>query len=271
MRNENVVVFPTGRPMPRLTNDRGRVATMARKLASALRRRQSVSGRQPLSIELRDLTGVADETVDMLSALARSRVLTPATAARLAMRHAFEIGRPWSEAAGAHDARPHGQRFIFAGDVFGRFAIRIEDRASCAWVARSGFADLDLLCGLCPPESGTLQLVHSLDPNGRPTIDVSMARLRLDDQRRADHGQDPSEKRQVVWVGGLPLSAQRRALAVAGIEDALRHGGTQVRTAAPWSCNFPAGEVERAREARRHLFLIGIACPGLVGTTGGTR
>ena len=198
MRNENVVVFPTGRPMPRLTNDRGRVATMARKLASALRRRQSVSGRQPLSIELRDLTGVADETVDMLSALARSRVLTPATAARLAMRHAFEIGRPWSEAAGAHDARPHGQRFIFAGDVFGRFAIRIEDRASCAWVARSGFADLDLLCGLCPPESGTLQLVHSLDPNGRPTIDVSMARLRLDDQRRADHGQDPSEKRQVA-------------------------------------------------------------------------
>ncbi len=49
MRNENVVVFPTGRPMPRLTNDRGRVATMARKLASALRRR-SVRIRAPASL-----------------------------------------------------------------------------------------------------------------------------------------------------------------------------------------------------------------------------
>jgi hypothetical protein len=271
MRNENVVEFPTGRPIKRPAKARKMVAIMVRKLAAGVRLRQPGPGRQPISVQLRDLTGVADETVDTLASLAGSRVLTPATAARLALRHAFEIGRPYSEAAGAHEARTHGHRLVLAGDVFGSFAIRIEDRASGAWVARSRFSDLDLLSGLCPAGSVSLHLMTGPDAGDPPVIDVRAPRARRVDPAHSADGSDRIKERQLLIVGGLPSSTRRRAAVVAGIEDALRRGGMRVRTSNASSRIATAGAEEWAREARRHLVLIEIACPGLVGASGGTR
>lgn len=186
------------------------------------------------------------------------------------MRHAAEIGAASPLATGPMETRVQGHRLVCAGDAYGRFALRIEDRASRAWIARSRFVDRDLLHRLCPSGSGSLQLLHSLDSNGQPTIDVSMARHRCGAPGRTGDGSGSSEERQILIVGGLPRSTALRALVVAEIEDALRRGGMRVRTAAPFSRNAVAGE-ERAMEAHRHLALIAIACPGLVRVSGETK
>lgn len=271
MRNENVVEFPTGRSMSRPTRGRKTVALLARKLVAGARLLRLEQKCRPLPIELRDLTGVADQTVDVLTALARSRVLTPASAARLAMRHAIEIGRFPSRIAGACETCRRCHRLMLAGDVFGRSAFRIEDPTGDAWVARGTSAGLDLLFEVCPGGSGSFYLLLTPDPEAPPTIDLRKPRNWRADLARLAHGSERSVERQILVVGGLPRSNRHRVAIIAGIEDALLRGGMGFRVDHSSHSVGIATACERALQARRHLSLIQIAFPGLVALHGGTR
>ncbi len=88
-----IIEFPTGARRSVIGVDaRGVVARIAESLSKRLRAAGSgLAAPAPLSIRLDDLSGVADTTIARLSNLAHVGALTPASAARLALRHADEV------------------------------------------------------------------------------------------------------------------------------------------------------------------------------------
>lgn len=270
MRNGDVVEFPTGRRLPYRAHSRQSVAALARRLAVGVRIEPRAGfEHEPLPVELRDLTGVSDRTVDTLSALAEGRFLTPASAARLAMRHAREIGHSLDGSAGTFEATPYSHHLVLAGDVFGRFAIRIENRTDDAWVGYATLADLNLLSEVCPTSCDAVCLVPDPGTKTRPTVALRKPRDWRADLARLSAGTDRVDERPVLVVGNLAGSGRSRAAAIAGIEDGLRRGGMRVRSARCSAGGGIATEAERERHSRPHLVLIEIACPGLVDVLGG--
>lgn len=271
MRNENIVEFPTGRLLTRSAKGRTTVAALARKLWAGSRIRQIDLEGGPLQIELRDLTGVSDRTVKLLSALAADGILTSASAARLAMRHALEAGRVTSGTVVADQACRHTHRLVLAGDMFSRCAFRIVERTGEAWVACATFAALDLLSRVCPSGGAPICLVPGLDGQAQPSVVLRRPRdWRIDLAHLAD-GADRAAEQHVLVVGGLPRSGRNRAVIIAGIKDGLRRSGLRVRCGRSFTASEIATADERERHARRHLVLIEIAFPGLVQGLGATR
>jgi hypothetical protein len=160
---------------------------------------------------------------------------------------------------------------VLAGDVFGQFAFRIEDQTDGAWVAYATLADLGLLSEVCPTGGRALCLVPDLGTERRPTIILRRPRDWRKDLTRLSAAADRAAERPVLVVGGLAGTGRSRSVAIAGIEDGLRRGGTRIRSTR-WSArDGTSTAVERERRARRHLVLIEIAFPGLVDVRGDTQ
>lgn len=271
MRKENVVEFPTGQPVLRTAGNRRPVALLVRKLAAGARIRDLEPGHRHLAMELCDLAGVSDQTVEVLTALAQSGVVTPASAARLAMRHASEIGSLPCGTAIACEACDHGHHLALAGVVSGRFAVRIEDRTTGAWVARGTFAGLEFLLDVCPKGRGSFYLLPEFDAAARNSVVLRKPRDWRSDltclvQRIGFRGD-----RQILIVGGVPRSGQERAAVIGGIADGLRRSGMLVRTKCPTPRVGIVSPNVGERRARGHLVLIETAFPGLVVSGGGTK
>ncbi|WP_331327471.1 hypothetical protein [Methylobacterium fujisawaense] len=270
MRNENIVEFPSGRLLVRPRTRSQTVAALVKRIASRGGPYPIPKKRHPLIVALDDLTGVSDVTVDLLTSLAEDRVLSPASAARLAMRHAHEVGPPRHRAAGNPQALTYSHHLMLAGDLFGRFALRIEERASGAWVACATFATLDLLSEVCPMDGTPFCILPGIEGQSPPSIIVRMPRnWRIELASRAT-GTDRAAERHVLVVGGLPDTGRRRATIVAGVRDGLRRRGFRVQPR--HSSSFaPETPNERNRQAYRYLVLIEIAFPGLIRVLGDKR
>jgi hypothetical protein len=268
MPNENVVEFPTGRLLASSANDRDTVAILVRKLAAGARLSPRPSPGPPISIDLRDLTGICDPTIDRLAALAGAKALTPASAARLAMRHAQETGSASyrTHREGTSYSRRH--ELLIAGDAFDRFAFRVEDRSDGAWVAVAALVDLRLLFSVCQGGGQPFYLVAGLDAKARPITILRRPRDWRTDLTRLAATIEENSQRHVLVVGGLPQGSLGRAIVIAGIEDGLERRGMRVRSGRTSARASIATGDERERQARRHLILIEIALPGLVDVQG---
>lgn len=269
MRKGNIFEFPTGRRLCQSVGDGRSVAVLARKLSSGARLRTFGPIHDVLSIDISDLTGISDDTIDRLRALAAHRVLTPSSVVRLALRHASEIGRfrPWPPQA----ARPFRSNydFILAGDVFESFACRIEDRLGGAWVARGTLEDRALLFEICPPDGCPLYIAHGMDADTGPRTFLRKPRNWRSDLSRMAEGAEGMRDWHVLIVGGLPTDGQKRATVIGGIADGLRRGGAGVRIVKAADRSEFDTEAGRLRDARSHLNLIEIAYPGLVDVPAG--
>lgn len=267
MHQADLIEFPSGRRLPRSAYGRRTVAALAKALSVGGFRRPS-SAHRPLHISLEELAGLSDRTIDMLADLAERRVLTPVSAARLAMRHAHELGGRRSTAQSESAAARHSHHLALVGDPFDRAAFRMEDRTNGSWVACATLATLDLLYEVCPTGIGPVSLV--LGPEGRPQPAVALRRSRdwCGDLARLADRAGRSADRPVLVLGGLPGPGRDRALVLAGIEDGLRRGGLNIRARTGRSRVEMGTALERADRARRHLVLIEIVFPGLVGMQG---
>ena len=270
MRNENIVEFPSGRLLVRPLTRCQTVAALVKRIASRGGPRPDARKRPPLTLALDDLTGVSDATVDLLTSLAEERVLSPASAARLAMRHAHEVGQPRYGSVGTPQALTYSHHLKLAGDLFGRFAFRIEERTSGAWVACATFATLDLLSEVCPMGGMPFCILPGLEGQSPPSIIVRLPRNWRIELASRTAGTDRAAERHVLVVGGLPDSGRRRATIVAGVRDGLRRSGFRVQPRQSSSCVSETPK-ERNRLAYRHLVLIEMAFPGLIRVLGEKR
>ena len=111
MRNGNIVEFPSGRLLVRPLTRCQTVAALVKRIATRSGLRPTARKRHPLTVALEDLTGVSDATINLLTSLAEGRVLSPASAARLAMRHTHEIG---NRATDRPELRRHSRTAIIS-------------------------------------------------------------------------------------------------------------------------------------------------------------
>ncbi len=151
-----------------------------------------------------------------------------------------------------------------SGDVFDRFAYRIEDHLSEAWVSWGTLEDRALLREVCPRGSRPLYIAHGSDAETGPRTLLRKHRDWWRDLCRLAEGTQGAGGWHVIVVGGLPADRRMRASIIGGIEDGLRRSGADDRFAKN-SLQFIVGtETCRLEHARRHLTLIEIAFPGLV-------
>ncbi len=265
MQNGNIVEFPSGRLLVRPRRRCQTVAALVERIASRNGVRPPARKHHPLTIALDDLTGISDATINLLTSLAEDRVLSPGSAARLAMRHAREVGPHGS--AGTLQSLAYSHHLVLAGNLFGRFAFRVEERAGGAWVACATFATLDLLYEVCPRGGMPFCILPGQEGQSPPSVIVRKPRdWRIELANQAADS-DRSAEQHVLVVGGLPDSGRRRAMIVAGVRDGLRRGGFRVQPR--HSSSFaPETPNERNRQAYRHLVLIEIAFPGLIRVLG---
>lgn len=262
-----VLEFPSGRRRSIGTSGTLRsVASIAESLSTQLRDTEAgVSSLVPLAIRLDELSGLVDPTITRLGVLARTGLLTPASAARLALRHADEVcGRDAGQAF-LRLRRP-GQLQIettLVGDVFGGFALGY--RRGDEWVGVASTRSVDRLHELCPPEPGPACLLVCCDAARRTTVRL----LSPIDWRRRLAGLNAIGRQgfdgHVVVVGGLAPRGGRRRAILAGIERGLRRGGAfrpvgsdrrRGPTRQPTNCE--------TRAVANLLMLIELAFPGLV-------
>ncbi len=267
MHNADLIEFPTGRLLPQSDFEGRTVAALAAALSAGGSRRPD-SGRRPLQLSLQDLTGLSDRTIERLSDLAERRVLSPPSAARLAMRHTHELSGRNPTASSGHATGRHSHQLALVGDPFHRAAFRLLDRTDGAWVACATLASLDLLYEVCPTGIGPVSLI--LAPEGQPQAAVTFRTFRdwCSDLACLADSMGRHADRHVLVLGGLPRSGRDRALVLGGIEDGLRCGGMNVRAAVSSSHRETGTAVERANRARRHLVLMEFVFPGLVGMEG---
>jgi len=268
-----ILEFPTGRS---IDASRARAPeTVARLVRTFSGRTRAVVGRmsQPLPIELVALAGIDDETVKGLAALAAEGVLTAATAARLALRHAAET----FQAAHRSGRRGTEGRYpelttTLAGDVFGDFAFRL--RRYDRWLGFANLPAIPYLYEICPPDRNSLCLLIGSDAARRNVVRVSSPqdwRTRLADLHSKA---DERSEHHVLLIGGLPpAGAERRS-----ILDQLYRGLTaagSIAVARNNSKSAPADRRCRSGPGIEVLMLIEIAMPGLVerdrDTRGGSR
>jgi hypothetical protein len=260
-----VVEFPSGRPLAR----RSPAAPRRRSVAELVR---SLSGRrspstatepdQPLPIRLSEFAGVADSTVAQLCSLALGGVVTPASACRLAMRHAEEVG-------GARRTRPPPEggtiryELALAGDPFGEFAFHLRGRGG--WIVFAPVTSLGLLAELCPTAGVQACMLVGCGADRRSTVRLLTAK---DWHRRIvalSKGRSRCGSHHVLLLGGLPSREPERSSALTGIERAVHRGGN---TRLVFSTLRKRSEADRSVPSqdcpREMLAMIELAFPGLV-------
>ncbi|AMB44809.1 hypothetical protein Y590_07890 [Methylobacterium sp. AMS5] len=235
---------------------------MVRKLSS--RRPTAPGGVGPegqLLIRLSELVGIGDDTVDRLTWLARDGVLTPASAARLAMRHAAECGGT-PVRLGPSAGNPTYELRL-AGDPFGRFAFRLQ--GSTAWIVFAPISGVGLLMEFCLRDRIQACLLIGCDSQRRTTVQLLPAvdwRRRL---RAFGAGSGRCGSRHVLLLGGLPIREPERSAALAGIECAIRRSGnTELISSRLRKRLNPASSAPPKYISREVLIMIELACPGLV-------
>ncbi|MBK3404153.1 hypothetical protein H0176_22095 [Methylorubrum populi] len=259
-----VVEFPTGRPFvpkPLCGPGNRSVAGIVRRLSGIRGKRRGAEPDTHVTIGLRDLAGVGDETIDRLSVLVRGGVVTPASAARLALRHADECSgqKPLRGPPGGGAAT---YELTVAGDPFGRFALRLQGRTG--WLVFAPATSLGCLAELC--SCGRIQacLLIGCSADRRTTVqllDSASWRRRLA-VLGADIGRCGS--RHVLLLGGLPLRDPERSWALAELERAVRRSGNTVISASLRKSLDTQGRPPLPEPARELLTMIELAYPGLV-------
>jgi hypothetical protein len=208
---------------------------------------------------------MADPTIARLNDLAHAGSLTPASAARLALRHADEVHGRFAAPTFRRHCRPGlvDIQTTLVGDPFGSFAL--SHRRGNEWVGVASMYSVDRLHELCPPERDAACLLVGCDAARRTSVrllspvDWRRRLVRL----RAVGSTDPNG--HVLVIGSPSLRGARRQAILGGVERALRRGGV-----------FAAMGSDRrrvpAREPTGHevqatanlLILIEMAFPGLV-------
>lgn len=266
-----VVEFPNGRRLQKRPPDRdGSIARLVRCLSGRHAMTNGASAIiRPLPIRLDSLTGLDDETVAGLAALAAGGVIAPASAARLAMRHAVESIRVRSDRPGVppDTVRHPTLAMTLAGDVFGDFAFNL--RLGKAWLGFAAATCLAPLLEICPPDRGAVCLLIGCDTSRRNTVRVLTPR----DWRRclvmSNHARTKRHHHFLV-LGGIPAAGKARSSILLGLRNAVLASGN--------SDLVGAGGRKQDARLRRHaptaigyelLTLIELAMPGLVEADGG--
>ncbi|MBY0254296.1 MAG: hypothetical protein K2X54_23440 [Methylobacterium organophilum] len=267
-----VVEFPSGRPLARklpATRRTRSVAEIARRLSGHQSAPSAKGPDQHLPIRLSDFAGVADSTVRQLSTLALDGVITPASACRLALRHAEEVDRPSS-------TPPRIVRGTFryelalAGDPFGEFAFHMRGRGG--WIVFAPVTSLGLLIEICPPMGTQVCMLVGQRADRRTTVRLLTAK----DWRRLavafSKGRDRSGTHHVLLLGGLPSREPDRSSALAQIEQALRRGGNTELVLSTLKKHCEADSSLAAQDpSREMLAMIELAFPGLVDVLAPTK
>jgi len=271
MQGSGIIVdFPTGRRLRRLSS-KG-TASIARLVKSLSCEGTSINGAasvvRPLPIRLDILTGIDDETVAGLAALAAGGIITAASAARLAMRHAVESsgGRTNPPTVSADSTRHPTVVMTFAGDVFGEFSLLL--RMEEVWVGFASPSCLGSLYEICPPDRGSICLLIGRDAGSRNTIRVLAPR----DWRRCLATQE--EKRlqtahHLLVLGGIPAAGAARSSTLIDLWNALRANGSSDIVGAGRIGNPADGCLHVPTKLGRQLLtLIELVMPGLVDVRG---
>lgn len=262
----NVVVFPTGRPFgggsPAGSRYRSVVGIVQRLSRQAPKSGRGIQTNTSLPIRLSQLVGVNDETIDRLSVLARDGIVTPESAARLAMRHADEcVG--WHRWHGPNASGAVAYDLALAGDPFGRFALRMRGRE--AFLLFAPTSGVGQLLELCLPERIQACLLIGCGAERRTTVRI----LKPADWHRrlavVSAGTNLCGSRHVLLIGGLPRQEPERSLALAAIELAVRRGGNTELVSSTLRGRLEAGRpLPIPASARELLTMIELAFPGLV-------
>lgn len=96
----------------------------------------------PVPIRLSEFAGIADPVVRQLCSLALAGIVRPASAGRLALRHAEEMYGPQPTRPRVPGAAA-GYQLALAGDPFGDFAFHLRGRSG--WIAFAPVESLGLL------------------------------------------------------------------------------------------------------------------------------
>lgn len=257
-----VVEFPTGRPFGCRPLGRSRNRSVVGIVRSLCGRRVR-TGADPdatLPIKLSELAGLADETVGRLAALAHEGVITAASAARLAIRHADECSdpRPRRESEAGRSAK---YELTLLGDPFGRFAFRFRGRTG--WVLCAPSTGIDFLAELRIHERVQACLLIGCGTGGRTAVRILTS---ADWSRRLlGVGIGRSGSGHVLLLGGLPLRGAGRSHALTTIEQAVRRGGNTELVLSRLKMDAGSGRPGPVPDsAREVLTLIELVFPGLV-------
>ena len=226
---------------------------------------------RPLPIRLDMLTGLADETVAGLAALAAGGVITSASAARLAMRHAAESSR---ERTNLPDVATNRMRhrtiaLTLAGDVLAEFSLLL--RMDEAWVGFASPSCLGRLYEICPPDRGSVCMLVGSDARSRTTIRVIARR----DWRRCLATREAEQLRTVhhlLVLGGIPAAGRARSSTLIDLWTAVRaNGGSVIDEPGRLKSRADGCQHAPTKLGRDLLTLIELVMPGLVDARQGNR
>ncbi|WP_132254937.1 hypothetical protein [Methylobacterium segetis] len=260
-----VIDFETGLPVVASACEHKSARWIAGKLASALGRScgDSPTSRS-VAVRLDELSGVHDETIGRLTALALNGTLTPATAARLALQHAREVGqRPIPKHLQISDPNGRCRRLelTLSGSPFDRFAFRL--RNGEAWVGFAPATCLDRLLEVCPSHGRAVCLLVGCDAKRRTVVRI----LRLGDWRsgleRVSSAAGRQTAQQLLVLGGLPSRGPGRSSALAALATAVRNAGN-TGLLEPMGRSRSAEAATPSRIVLDLLMLIELSLPGLV-------
>lgn len=260
-----VLEFPTGRILPDTYRQRsGCIAELVRSLAKGRSfENYSRLDLTPLPIRLDLLSGIEDDTIVKLSALAASGVITAASAARLALKHAAQTPSVRDRRFDASARHPEVVMTL-VGNIFREYAFNL--RLGGVWL---GFAFADhpaTLVEVCPPDRGSVCLLIGCDTRRRNRIRL----LASSDWRRWILARTTGSLQtayHVMVLGGIPPVGLLRSAILADLRKAIGASGAigsaPVFKGQPSSARPPAA----TEITGKLLTLIEIAMPGLVDVT----
>lgn len=260
-----VVEFPSGRPIASgMIADRRRrdVAGIVRSLSGRRPLSTATEHDQPIPIDLIEFAGVADDTVRQLRSLTLDGIITPASACRLALRHADEVGGARVKRLQAARGTVHYE-LALVGNPFGAFACHLRGRVG--WIVFAPTTGLGLLAELCPDVGLKACLLIGSGADGRSTLRLTTAK---DWRRRISalaSGSSRCGSHHVLLLGGPPSRELRQSSILAEIERAVRRNG---RPQLDGSISGGRLDVDRTgsleASTREMLSMIELAFPGLL-------
>lgn len=213
------------------------------------------------------MSGVSDETVVHLANLAFNGVITPASAARLAIRHAIQLQTPRSQWRGRADRNFGISRLqvAMAGDPFGNYALCYGPTEAGLWIGSAPVRNMDFLPEVCPKSGCGFFVLVGIDSRRRPVAGILDAirrpcslkgLLRTERWRFVEH---------VLVVGGqIPTRSQDQRLLLCDVREAVRRSGyARVIGSRATGAARPEG-LRESPLAPDALLLLELAFPGLV-------
>ncbi|GLS42704.1 hypothetical protein [Methylobacterium brachythecii] len=224
---------------------------------------------EPIEIRLDHLCGLTDATVSRLAALAAVGTLSPASAARLALRHAEETRATGASRRSELPAVIDRTDLVVSGHPWGPFALRLGPSSSGAWIGYAASENVDRMVEICPCMRGVVCLLLGRDHRDRTTVRIlKSSRWRTVLASRAAL-QAKGGTREILILGGLPFSGPARSLAIAEIGSALVRASNTKLLAGSAVGNATTIRRLGCTPATRDIFVfMEIAVPGLVDIGG---